>query len=66
MAELHDGFIEDLDGHIEKLDGRLATALARNDDAEVRRLLSEMGKAEFDASAPKPIEPAPFEDGEPS
>jgi len=66
MAELREGLIEDLDGHIQKLDGRLATALARNDNAEVRRLLSEMGKAEFDASAPKPIEPAPVEDGEPS
>jgi hypothetical protein len=66
MAELHDGSIEDLDGHIEKLDGRLATALARNDDVEVRRLLSQMGKAEFDASAPKPIEPATVEDVKPS
>ncbi|TMG01580.1 MAG: hypothetical protein E6I09_12280 [Chloroflexi bacterium] len=55
MAELHDG-------EIDELDGRLAAALARKDDEEVRKLLSEIGKAEFDASAPKKrIQPAPVD-----
>ncbi len=54
MEKLHDG-------HIDELDGRLAAALAGEDDVEVRKLLSEIGKAEFDANAPKKrIRPAPI------
>jgi len=53
------------DDRIDELDGRLAAALAGKDDEEVRKLLSEIGKAEFDASAPKKrVQPAPVDGDE--
>ena len=49
------------DGRIDELHGALAAALARGDDEEVRSLLSQIGKAELRAKAPKKrIQPAPM------
>ena len=48
------------DGRIDELHGALAAALARGDDEEVRSLLSQIGKAELRAKAPKKrIQPEP-------
>ncbi len=48
------------DGRIDELHGALAAALARGDDEDVRNLLSQIGKAELMAKAPKKhIQPEP-------
>src|SRR2546427_12330624 len=48
------------DGRIDELHGALAAALARGDDEEVRNLLSQIGRAELRAKAPKKrIQPPP-------
>ena len=48
------------DRRIDELHGALAAALARGDDEEVRNLLSQIGRAELRAKAPKKrIQPQP-------